>query len=200
MTTTKNVNEHFIATAHGQSMDIFNEVLETVDEADVDKVLLWKTAYYTFMNPLQLGAILAGASEKDLKKLEEYSLSAGRVFQITDDILGIFGKEESSGKSPLDDIKEGKRTLLTVKAIELAPKADAYFIEQMLGNKNLTQAEFIRCKEIIDSSGALKYARDKAKDSVVDALAALGPVRNSWGGEQVVFLEQLVQYLIDRKN
>lgn len=196
----KNVNKHFIATAHGQSMDIFNEVLETVEESDVDKVLLWKTAYYTFMNPLQLGAILAGASDKDLKKLEEYSLSAGRVFQITDDIMGIFGKEESSGKSPLDDIKEGKRTLLTVKAIELAPKADAYFLEQMLGNKNLTQAEFMRCREIIEQSGALEYARSQAKNSVIDALTALEPVRNSWGGEQVVFLEQLVQYLIDRDN
>jgi len=196
----KNVNEHFIATAHGQSMDIFNEVLETVEESDVDKVLLWKTAFYTFMNPLQLGAILAGAKEVDLKKLEEYSLSAGRVFQITDDIMGIFSKEETSGKSPLDDIKEGKRTLLTVKAIELAPKADAYFLEQMLGNKQLTQAEFLRCREIIELSGALDYARTQAKNSVVDALASLNREKDSWGEEQAVFLAQLVQYLIDRKN
>jgi geranylgeranyl diphosphate synthase type I len=196
----KNVNQHFIATAHGQSMDIFNEVLETVDESAVDKVLLWKTAFYTFMNPLQLGAILAGAKKEDLKKLEEYSLHAGRVFQITDDILGVFSKEEASGKSPLDDIKEGKRTLLTVKALELAPKADAYFLDQMLGNKQLTQAEFMHCKEIIESSGALAYAHRQAKDSVVDALAALEQVRESWGSDQVVFLEQLVQYLIDRKN
>jgi geranylgeranyl diphosphate synthase, type I len=196
----KNVNEHFIATAHGQSMDIFNEVLETVEESAVDKVLLWKTAFYTFMNPLQLGAILAGAGESDLKKLEEYSLSAGRVFQITDDILGIFSKEETSGKSPLDDIKEGKRTLLTVKAIELASKADAYFLEQMLGNKQLTQAEFMRCREIIEHSGALEYARTQAKNSVVDALTSLNREKGSWCEQQVSFLSQLVQFLIDRKN
>lgn len=196
----KNVNQHFIATAHGQSMDIFNEVLETVEESDVDKVLLWKTAFYTFMNPLQLGAILAGANDKDLKKLEEYSLSAGRVFQITDDVLGIFSEEETSGKSPLDDIKEGKRTLLTVKAIEMAPKADAYFLEQMLGNKQLTQAEFQRCRDIIESSGALEYARNQAKNSVVDALASLDKEKSSWCVEQVSFLSQLVQFLVDRKN
>jgi geranylgeranyl diphosphate synthase type I len=196
----KNVNEHFIATAHGQSMDIFNEVLETVDESAVDKVLLWKTAFYTFMNPLQLGAILAGASEKDLKKLEVYSLSAGRVFQITDDILGIFSEEETSGKSPLDDIKEGKRTLLTVKAIELAPKADSYFLEQMLGNKQLTQAEFLRCREIIESSGALDYAKQQAKNSVVDALESLEKEKSYWNLSQVTFLSQLVQFLVGRKN
>jgi geranylgeranyl diphosphate synthase type I len=196
----KNVNNHFIATAHGQSMDIFNEVLETDKESDVDKVLLWKTAFYTFMNPLQLGAILAGGSEDDLERLEEYSLSAGRVFQITDDILGIYSDEETSGKSPLDDIKEGKRTLLTVKAIEFAPKADAYFLEQMLGNKQLTTAEFERCKEIIESSGALEYAKKQAKDSVVDALASLEKDKNIWGAEQVDFLAQLVQFLINRDS
>jgi geranylgeranyl diphosphate synthase, type I len=195
----RNVNLHFIATAHGQSMDIFNEVLETVEESDVDKVLLWKTAFYTFMNPLQLGAILAGASDADLKNIEEYSLYAGRVFQITDDILGTFSEEEASGKSPLDDIKEGKRTLLTVKAIEMAPKADAYFLEQMLGNKQLTSAEFHRCRHIIEESGALAYAKEQAKESVVDALAALEQVKKSWAEEQVVFLQQLVQFLIGRK-
>lgn len=196
----KNVNNHFIATAHGQSMDIFNEVLETISEEDVDKVLLWKTAYYSFMNPLQLGAILAGADEQVLKKLEMYSLSAGRVFQITDDIIGVFGEENASGKSTLDDIKEGKRTILTVKALELATKSDAYFLEQMLGNKKLTNAEFQRCKEIIESCGALEYARRQAKLSVVDAISALEDMGGVFGTKEIEFLRQLTQYLIDRKS
>jgi geranylgeranyl diphosphate synthase type I len=196
----QNVNRHFIATAHGQSMDIFNEVVETVEENAVDKVLLWKTAYYTFMNPLQLGAILAGATENDLQLLENYSLAAGRVFQITDDILGIFSDEVESGKSPLDDIKEGKRTLLTVKAIELAPKADSYFLEHMLGNKQLTTAEFLRCRTIIEESGALAYAQKQAKASVVEALSSLHTFGNSWGTTQIEFLAQLVQFLMHRRT
>jgi geranylgeranyl diphosphate synthase type I len=195
----KNVHKHFISTAHGQSLDIFNEVTESADEDAVNNVLLWKTAFYTFANPLQLGAILAGATSKDLVKLEEYSMHAGRVFQITDDIIGIFGEEASSGKSPLDDIKEGKRTILTVKALETANKPDAYFLRQMLGNKQLTQTEFQRCKEIIEGSGALAYAQNHAKDSVVEALASLEEVRASWGSEQVEFLEQLVQFLLNRR-
>jgi geranylgeranyl diphosphate synthase type I len=195
----KNVNKHFINTAYGQSLDIFNEVTESADEDAVNNVLLWKTAFYTFANPLQLGAILAGAPEKDLVQLEEYSMHAGRVFQITDDILGIFSEESSSGKSPLDDIKEGKRTILTVKALESAGELDAYFLEQMLGNRQLTQAEFHRCKEIIEDSGALAYAQKQAKDSVVDALASISNAKASWGSEQVAFLEQLVQFLINRK-
>lgn len=196
----KNVNNFFISTAHGQTVDIFNEVIEEASEADVDKVMTWKTAYYSFMNPLQLGAILAGAKNSDLQKLEQYSLSAGRVFQITDDILGVFGKDEITGKSSLDDIKEGKRTLLTVKALELAPKADAYFLEQMLGNKKLTASQFKKCREIIESSGALAYAQRQAKNSVVDALSSLNLVKKSWHKESVEFLESLVKTLPNRAS
>jgi len=196
----KNVNKHFIATAHGQSLDIFNEVLSTVNEQAVDNVLLWKTAYYSFMNPLQLGAILAGATESDLQLLETYSLDAGRAFQITDDIIGIFGDQEISGKNPMDDIKEGKRTLLTVKALELASDDDSRYLQSMLGSKNLDSAQFMRCREIIISSGALEYARDKANESVAEAIKSLEKAPDSWNYEQVQFLSQLVQFLIDRKN
>ncbi len=200
MEAIKNINQNFIVTAHGQSMDIFGEANEITDERTVDQIMLWKTVHYTFLNPLQLGAILAGASEKDIKKLERFSLYAGRAFQITDDILGVFGDEKIAGKSSMDDIREGKRTLLTAKALELSPKSDAYFLEQMLGNSNLTKAEFLQCRSIIEKSGALNYARLQAKNSVVDALAAINRQKDTWGSEQIIFLEQLVKSLIDRKS
>ena len=155
----KNINRCYTATGHGQTMDIFNEVIDTVSELDVDNVLIWKTAYYTFVNPMQLGAILAGASEDSLSNIYDYAIPAGRAFQITDDILGIYGEEFESGKSPLDDIKEGKRTILSIKALELAPKADSYFLEQCLGKHDLTMTEFKQCRKIISDSGALDYAK-----------------------------------------
>ena len=198
-----NVNKNFIATAHGQTLDIFNEVVGTVDEEYIDKVLLWKTAYYTFMNPLQLGARLAGVSKKDLDLLREYSLHAGRAFQITDDILGIFGDAKDSGKDPMDDIREGKRTILTIKALESATKIDAEFLGNMLGNEQLNKAEFLHCQEIIKTSGALEYAVGRAQESVQDALLSLKTLKsvaNTWGDTQVEFLSQLVQLLVDRKG
>jgi geranylgeranyl diphosphate synthase type I len=195
-----NVNKNFIATAHGQTLDIFNEVLGKVNESNVDKVLLWKTAYYTFMNPLQLGAVLAGANGADLEVLAKYSLAAGRAFQITDDILGIFGDVEDSGKDPMDDIREGKRTILTVKALESAPKIDVEFLARMLGNEQIAKAEFLRCRDIIKTCGALEYAENRAKESVQDALLSLQATGSNWDNIQVEFLSNLVQFLIDRKS
>jgi geranylgeranyl pyrophosphate synthase len=166
---------------------------------DVLNVLEWKTAYYTFVNPLQLGAILAGANDAELESLAEYGVHAGRTFQITDDILGIFSTASESGKSPLDDIKEGKRTLMAVYALEHATKPDAYFLEQALGNQNLTMAEFEHCKRILTESGALAYARETAAESANAASQVI--VKNSnWPQNTKQFLLELVQYLVDRKS
>lgn len=195
----QNVNKCFIATAHGQTLDIFNEVVAEVSEQDIMNVLEWKTAYYTFVNPLQLGAILAGADESELALLAEYGIHAGRTFQMSDDILGVFSSESESGKSPLDDIKEGKRTLLVTYALNNASKADAYFLRQCLGSQDLAMAEFEQCKRIFIETGALAYAREQAANSAVAAANVI--VKNTnWPENTKQFLLDLVQYLVDRKS
>lgn len=194
----KNINDCYVATAHGQTLDIFNEVVGGVEEKAIDNVLIWKTAFYTFVNPLQFGAILAGADEASLQTLYNYSIPAGRLFQITDDIIGTFSEESEMGKSPFDDIKEGKRTLLTIKAIELASKADSYFLQSCLGKHDLTSAEFERCREIIEASGALAYAKQQALLAADKAKTALAGATIS--REKLLFLEQLVDFLVTRKK
>lgn len=197
---THNIHNCYITTGHGQTMDVYNEVSATTDSRAVENVMTWKTAYYTFVNPLQLGAILAGGDETLLASLHDYSLPAGRAFQITDDIIGIFGDEVESGKSPLDDLREGKRTLLTLKALEIAPKADAYYLETCLGKQDVTMAEFLRCREIIADSGALEFARQEAQSSVRSATSALErlPVDESHKG--LAFLRGLTAYLLQRNS
>lgn len=195
----RNIHRCYMTTGHGQTLDIFNEVVDTLSENDVDNVLIWKTAFYTFVNPLQFGAILAGAGSKELDALYEYSLPAGRAFQITDDILGVFGNEFESGKSPLDDIREGKRTVLAVKALELADKPQSYFLKQCLGKHDLTAAEFKECQHIIKDSGALNYAKQSADEAVVKAVEALNDCKKVSGPKQIKFLRGLVYYLLERK-
>lgn len=193
------LNQSIIVTAHGQTNDIMNEVSTNVTMRDVSNVLEWKTAYYTFLNPLTFGMVLAGADCSATDAVREYSLKAGRAFQITDDILGIFGTEFESGKSPLDDIREGKRTMLTLYALDHAERADKNFLIQMLGNQNLTQAEFERCKDILVESGALDFAKQEAKACVKAANESLDTQMIDWGQGGVDFLIGLTQSLIDRK-
>lgn len=193
------LNEAIITTAHGQTCDIMNEVNGPVTMRDVNNVLEWKTAHYTFLNPLAFGMTLAGATSADIESIKQYALNAGRAFQTTDDILGTFGTEFESGKSPFDDIKEGKRTVITLYALEHAEKADKNFLIQMLGNQKITQAEFNRCKDILVESGALDFAKEESRRGVVKAIESLDASNQKWKDEGISFLRGLAQYLIDRK-
>jgi len=194
------VNRTMVVTTHGQTNDIFNEVNSDVDEKDVDRVLEWKTAHYTFLNPLHVGMVLAGADCAATDAITKYALHAGRAFQISDDVLGTFGEEFDSGKSPLDDIREGKRTILTVYALRHTSKDNKNYLIQMLGNRDLTKIEFDGCKAILEQSGALAYAKKQVKTHVVQAINSLGEEANRWGQEGAQFLSGLAEYLLTRTS
>lgn len=194
------LNRTVIVTAHGQTNDIMNEVVAKVDEQDVERVLEWKTAHYTFLNPLHMGMVLAGADCHGTDAITDYAIHAGKAFQITDDILGVFGTEFDSGKSPMDDMKEGKRTVLSVYALEHAKSPDKNFLLQMLGNANISPAEFERCKDIFVETGALKHAQSRAAAHVEQALSSLESQAHRWSDEGVQFLRGLAQYLLTRAS
>lgn len=192
------INRTMLITAHGQTNDIMNEMVAEVSHEDIERVLEWKTAEYTFLNPLCIGLVLAGADCGETDAIRDYALGAGKAFQITDDILGTFGTEFESGKSPMDDIREGKRTLLVAYALEHATNGNKNFLLQMLGNADITPAQFARCKDILVETGALTYAQDQAKQYVEQALHALETEEHRWSADGTLFLRELATYLLTR--
>lgn len=194
------VNHTMITTAHGQTIDIMNELLESTSDLDVQHALEWKTAHYTILNPLCVGMVLAGAECDSTDAIRDYSLHTGMAFQITDDIIGIFGSEDQTGKSIKDDIREGKRTVLTVYALEHANDTDKQFLLQSLGSHELTDDQFEECRRIIIDTGALDNAKDRAKRHIAQALASLDANESRWAPEQVLFLRGLVQGLLGRTS
>ncbi len=191
-------NQTMMITAHGQTDDIMNEVVAEVTDDDIRRVLEWKTAHYTFLNPLHVGMVLAGADCHATDAITEYAMQAGMAFQITDDIVGVFGSEEETGKSSMDDIREGKRTMLMAYALDHAEAADKNFLIQMLGNQQLTPAEFDRCKAILVDTGALAYAKKTAADHITRAQASLSKEADRWSEQGVQFLNGLAEYLLER--
>jgi geranylgeranyl pyrophosphate synthase len=194
------VNHTMIITAHGQTSDIMNELTQSVTKTDVEHALEWKTAHYTMLNPLCVGMVLAGAGCEDTDAIREYALHTGRAFQITDDIIGVFGTDEQTGKNVMDDIREGKRTLLTLYALEHAASGDQTFLLKSLGNDDLTREEFAECQRIIQESGALEYAQSAAKTHVKAALDALDVHSDRWDADGVLFLRGLAAGLLHRAS
>jgi geranylgeranyl diphosphate synthase type I len=192
------VNLTMLTTAHGQTADIMNELTHDVSKTDVEQALEWKTAHYTILNPLCVGMALAGAGCDDTNAIRDYALNTGRAFQITDDIIGIFGDDSQTGKSNMDDIKEGKRTLLTLYALEHASPGDRNKLLAALGNESITEAEFAEVKRIITDTGALQSAREAAQNYAGEALKALDAYAERWNTPNVTFLRDLVRSLLGR--
>ena len=130
--------------------------------------------------------------------MHDFAEFAGSAYQISDDILGVFGSAQESGKNPMDDIKEGKRTLLTVYALEHSP--DSNFLLHMLGNNDITPAEFEKCKTLIIDCGALDYAKQRLAESIQKATRALDELQKQWPKADLSFLHGLIQYLQERKS
>jgi len=120
-----------------------------------------KTAVYSFECPLTAGAVLAGAGDRAVAALARYGRLVGVAFQITDDILGVFGDPEVTGKSAASDLREGKQTALTAHAAT----TDAWpAIAARLGDPELDDAGADLLREALRSCGALEAARRLAAD------------------------------------
>ena len=192
------VNHTMITTAHGQTIDIMNELADNVSDKDVDQVMEWKTAHYTILNPLCMGMVLAGAGCEDTDAIRDYSLNTGMAFQLTDDIMGVFGTDAQTGKSNMDDIREGKRTVLVQHALKHASSDDKQVLLAALGNEKLTRHEFESCQRILRDYGSLAYAQDLARHHIEQALASLDTHAARWKPKPTEMLRGIALSLLQR--
>jgi geranylgeranyl diphosphate synthase, type I len=149
-------------TAFGQLLDIRNGVLDpgSVREDDVLAVHRYKSAIYTVVSPLKIGALLGGRPDGALHDLETFGTNIGIAFQLRDDVLGAGFDADESGKSS-NDLVEGKRTLLVVKAWEKGSEADRSRLSRVLGNAQATPEDVERARDVIRDTGSLGYSEQR---------------------------------------
>jgi geranylgeranyl diphosphate synthase type II len=101
-------------TTLGQTLDIkwTKDNILDLSEDDIFLIMESKTCYYTISGPMRLGAILAGAGEKELNHLYQFGIYLGRAFQIIDDLLDLTSDFSGLKKQQYNDLYEGKRTVL----------------------------------------------------------------------------------------
>ncbi len=182
---------------YGQVLDILSE-LKPVTTKDISLIHRMKTASYTVEGPLHVGALLAGANKKQLNILKRYGVPLGKAFQIQDDILGLFGNEKKTGKPADSDLKEGKQTLLILKALEKADKKQEQTIKKALGNQNITRSQLEKVRNIVKDTGSLQYCQDLAKSLIKKAKSALSHARFKKQGKEFL-LGEITDYMLERK-
>ncbi len=106
-----------------------------LDDADYLKMVELKTSWYSFITPLQAGALAAGADLSQLPPLEALGRHIGAAFQITDDLLNLRADPEDYGKEIGGDLWEGKRTLMLLHALRCATPEERDHAVEILGRR-----------------------------------------------------------------
>jgi geranylgeranyl diphosphate synthase type I len=157
----------------GQYLDVLEQALASQSVERSLRVARLKSAKYTVERPLHFGAALAGAHSHILDSYSRYGMPLGEAFQLRDDLLGVFGDPDETGKPAGDDLREGKRTVLIAAALERANGTQAAFIEQHLGRATLGVDDVLRMRKIITDTGAVAVVEEMIENGLYKALAAL---------------------------
>ncbi len=192
------LNSMVCGTAVGEMSDMLAEDISRVNEGRVINILEYKTARYTVEGPLHLGAILAGADKKTLKSLSDFSIPLGIAFQIQDDILGVFGSSKETGKPVGADIREGKKTLLIVKALEMGSAEQKKELRKALRNHKASAMQIEKARKIIIDTGSLEYSQKLAEKLVDASRRALA--RSKLNKKSEEFFASVAGFMIRRKK
>lgn len=126
-----------------------------------------KTSAYSFVLPLQAGALLAEADGVTVARLGEVGLLLGSAFQLVDDLLGVFGDPSRTGKSVTSDLRTRKQTPLLVHA-RSTPEWDR--IRSYVG-RDLTDDELAEARQLLTASGSRRFVEELADTQLSTARA-----------------------------
>ncbi|MEV6426068.1 polyprenyl synthetase family protein [Streptomyces sp. NPDC051662] len=139
---------------YGQYLDVTATGTPTDDVERALAICRYKTAKYTVERPLHIGAALAGAGQPLLDALSAFAIPVGEAFQLRDDLLGVFGDPAHTGKPALDDLREGKATVLAALALRQSSQEQADQLRTFLGLSTLTEDHADATRGIITATGA----------------------------------------------
>lgn len=162
----------------GQMLDITEESAWSVSPPEellerALRVASLKSARYSVMEPLVLGATLAGADEGLLASLRAFGHPVGMAFQLRDDLLGVFGDPEVTGKPAGDDLREGKRTALIALAREQLSPSRRAELDGALGDPELSPDAVATLQQLIRSTDAVERVESMISDCTDQAEHAL---------------------------
>jgi geranylgeranyl diphosphate synthase type I len=181
-------------TGDGQVLDMMSQYDEPTVENYMANIY-GKTVVYTGYFPVEVACLLGNADTKQKEVLKKFIEPTVRAFQIQDDIIDCFS--EKSDKTYGADIKEGKRTLLVVKAFEYANSQQKKVLDSVLGKEDATKEEIEKVKEIIKQTGALDECKKIAKEFVIDGKRHLPGLKIAEGTKK--FIEGFADFMINRE-
>lgn len=163
----------------GQYLDVLGTAQGNVSAEGARTIMANKTAGYTIVRPLQLGAAVAGSPEL-ADPLAAHGMPLGIAFQLRDDMLGAFGDEARTGKPVGDDLREAKPTVLLALARDAATDAQLKVLDRV--GPSVTAEEVAAIQQVMVDTGAVDACEAEISqllDQSTTALAVLPDVNGS---------------------
>ncbi len=160
-------------TAEGQALELHWIAHGDYRGGDADyELLVWKkTTWYTFLAPMQLGGLLAGAEPPVIEQLGACARQLGLAFQIQDDVLNLDPTATGYGKELDGDLWEGKHTLILLHALRVATDAArgraVDILRRPRAEKTAEDVAFL--KDLVHRGDSLNYARKRAREAAEQA-------------------------------
>ncbi len=191
------LSEILLETDYGQALDV-EYSFKKPKLSDVWQVADLKSARYSFVGPLTIGAQVARARASQIEALTRFGSDVGIAFQLRDDVLGLFGQENRLGKSTLSDLREGKNTLLVYKARELVSGRNRDQLDQIWGKESANKADLDRVRKIVTNCGALKWCQTESEKLVQGAKLRIKKITSNPQYQQI--LMDLADFVIMRDH
>ncbi len=189
-------NNTALEVCEGQQYDMEFENRFDVTESEYLRMIELKTSVL-LAAALKIGAMIGGASRKDADLLYEFGRNIGLAFQLQDDLLDVYGDVNVFGKEIGGDIVANKKTMMLIKALELAKGKD---LEDL--KKCINQNEFNRVEKIEKVTGI--YDKLNIKELVQNKIMALNNSALEYLNQIVVAdhkkseLKKLAEKLVNR--
>jgi geranylgeranyl diphosphate synthase type II len=190
-------------SAEGQALELgwrADNVI-ALEERDYFEMVLKKTCWLATIHPVRLGALIAVAGRVDPTAFVRFGFFLGAAFQIQDDVLNLVGDEAAYGKEAGGDLREGKRTLMIIRLLQLATAGERGRLVAHLGTPlpQRSEGEVRWLRGRMDHYGCIDYAHQVARAMAGAALAEyahlFAPVPPS---RDRAFLEGLITWVVER--
>ena len=165
-----------VELAVGQFADVANDAGALPTLETVLDVARRKSGNYTVRRPLEIGAAMAGREDL-LGALGGYGDAIGEAFQLRDDLLGVFGSPELTGKPAGGDLAERKATSVVVVAQQMADPTVRRQFSELMHADELDAADIARWRTLIVATGAVDWIEEMIAERVTAANGYIGDNR-----------------------
>ena len=186
-------SEGILKICEGQSLD---KDFEGIADVSVNEYLIMiekKTGVLMSMSS-EIGAILGGGTEKEIKALRLYGMNIGVAFQIQDDLLDIISNQKTLGKKPGSDIAQGKKTYPIIILKSRVNNKEKNAVMKIMRKEKIDRNDILYIKEILNKYEIVEHCKEEIDKKIKRADSCLVELGSKADVEYLFRLAEMIRY------